>query len=142
MYAIRSYYVSKKKYKYNPETLTYEEVKISIGKRLLKISLWLAPNLLIAGTAAYFLARGVDSPREKALKAELEAVKSELSRMNADMDLVDKVLSEMEQRDENMYRLALHAKSFPEELRRMGAGGSDKYEDLLRLPNGDRNNFV
>lgn len=129
--------MSKKKYKYNPETLTYEEVKVTLGRRLLKMSLWLAPNLLIAGTAAYFLARGVDSPREKALKAELESVKKELGRMNTDMDLLDKVLDEIEQRDENMYRLALHAKSFPEELRRMGAGGSDKYEDLLKLPNGD-----
>lgn len=129
--------MTRKKYRYNPKTLTYEEVKVTWGTRIFKIALWLAPNILFAGVAAYFFARGVDSPRERELKAELDAVKSELSRINQDVDLANKVLDEIERRDENMYRLALHAKSFPEELRRMGTGGSDKYDDLLRLPNGE-----
>lgn len=129
--------VSKKKYRYNPKTLTYEEVKITWRTRLMKLLLWLAPNLLLASVLAYFLARGVDSPRERALQSELEQVKVELGRMNKDIDLVNRVLDEIEQRDENMYRLALHAKSFPEELRRMGTGGSEKYLELLELPNGE-----
>jgi murein DD-endopeptidase MepM/ murein hydrolase activator NlpD len=129
--------VAKRHYKYNPETLSYEEVKVTLGKRILKLALWLAPNLLLAIVLGYFLARGVNSPREKALSEELEIVRSELERMNTDMDLIEKALGDIEKRDENMYRLALHAKAFPEELRRMGAGGSDKYESLLELPNGD-----
>lgn len=129
--------MSKKKYKYNPQTLTYEEVQVTWGKRILRVSLWLAPNLLIGGLAAYFFARSVDSPRERALKAEIEKMQSEMKRVNSDIDLVNQVLDEMELRDENMYRLALHAKAFPEELRRMGTGGSDKYNDLVDLPNGE-----
>jgi murein DD-endopeptidase MepM/ murein hydrolase activator NlpD len=129
--------VAKKHYRYNPETLSYVEVKVTLAQRMLKLALWLAPNLLLAGVLAYFLARGVDSPREKALQAELEIVRTELERMNADMDLIDKALIEIEKRDENMYRLSLHAKAFPEELRRMGVGGSDKYMSLLELPNGE-----
>jgi murein DD-endopeptidase MepM/ murein hydrolase activator NlpD len=44
--------------------------------------------------------------------------------------LVERVLSELQKRDEDLYRVALYADEFPEELRAMGTGGSDQYSDL------------
>ena len=129
--------MSKKQYRYNPETLSYEEVRLSVGQRIFKVLLWLAPNIVVGVVVAFFFARQIDSPKERALKSELEAVEQRLADLNADMALVNEVLDAIEKRDEDMYRLALHAKSFPEELRRMGTGGSEKYNRLLKLPNGE-----
>lgn len=127
----------KTQYRYNPETLSYEEVKLSAGKKILRVLLWLAPNVLVGLVVAVFFTRQIESPREQALTAELEQVESELNSLNSDMELVNAVLDDIEKRDEDMYRLALHAKKFPDELRRMGAGGSDRYQRLLDLPNGE-----
>ncbi len=129
--------MSKQHYKFNKETLTYEEVKVSLVKKTLKVALWLAPNIVIAFLLAFTSTRQIDSPKEKSLKAELQRYKKELDRINKDLDFVDSYLNEVENRDEAIYRQALHAKEFPQELRRMGTGGSDRYSYLADLTNAE-----
>lgn len=125
----------KERFRYNPKTLSYEREELSIGKRILRILLWIAPNLLVGLVLAFFFARRIDSPKEKELKAELNKYEAEVLRMQADIRLVNEVLNDIEKRDEDLYRMALYADKFPDELRRMGAGGSDKYSYLRKLPN-------
>jgi murein DD-endopeptidase MepM/ murein hydrolase activator NlpD len=79
---------------------------------------------------AFLFSRKLDSPKEKQLKSEIEIYKEEYTRLNADLDLVNKVLDEMQKRDEDLYRVALYADKFPDELRIMGTGGSEKYNYL------------
>lgn len=129
--------MSKKKYKYNPQTLTYEEVSVSLGIRFPKLILWMAPSIVMGLILAFLFSRKLDSPREKSLKGEIEIYKEELGRLNADMGLVNKVLDDMEKRDEDLYRVALYADKFPDELRAMGTGGSDKYSYLDGYSNSE-----
>lgn len=127
----------KARYRYNPKTLSYEKEKVSTGKRVLRILLWVAPNLVLGLVIAFFFTRRIDSPREKELKAELKKYEAEVLRMKGDIKLINKVLDDIEKRDEDLYRMALYADKFPEELRMMGAGGSDKYDHLKKLPNSE-----
>jgi murein DD-endopeptidase MepM/ murein hydrolase activator NlpD len=53
------------------------------------------------------------------------------------MKLVNEVLDVIQSRDEDLYRAALYADKFPEELRMMGAGGSDRYAYLSKLSNSE-----
>lgn len=122
--------MSKKKYKYNPKSLAYEEVKVSIPGQILKISLLVAPSILIGLMLSFFFSKQLKSPREKALAREISVYKKEMKRVNNDLSLVHRVLDDIEKRDEDLYRLALYASEFPKELRMMGTGGSDKYSDL------------
>jgi murein DD-endopeptidase MepM/ murein hydrolase activator NlpD len=71
------------------------------------------------------------------LKGEIEIYKGELERLNSDMELVNRVLKDIEKRDEDLYRLALYADEFPKELRIMGTGGSDKYSYLDGYSNSE-----
>lgn len=127
----------KTKYKYNPLTLSYEEVSISFWLRLLKFLLWLAPSIVMGLVLAFIFSRRLDSPKEKILKSEIQTYKQELERINSDMALVNKVLDDMEKRDEDLYRVSLYADKFPEELRMMGTGGGDKYSYLDGLSNSE-----
>ncbi len=129
--------MAKQQYKFNKETLTYEEVKLSTGKKILRVSLWLAPNIVIILLLAFIFSRNLPSHRELVMKLELERYERELQRLNKDMELVNQVLDDIEKRDEDMYRVALHAKAFPAELRTMGAGGSDKYAYLTDVSNSE-----
>lgn len=129
--------MSKQHFKYNPKTLSYEEVKISFGRKVFRVVLWLAPNVLVAVLFAFFFTRQIDSPKEREMKEKLTRYESEIKRMNEDMEYAERALEAIQGRDEDLYRTALHAKEFPEELRMMGAGGSDRYAHLANLPNSE-----
>jgi len=60
-----------------------------------------------------------------------------LKRLQKDMKLVSDVLDVIQNRDEELYRAALYADKFPDELRMMGVGGSDRYDYLNKLSNAD-----
>jgi murein DD-endopeptidase MepM/ murein hydrolase activator NlpD len=127
--------MSKQKYKYNPKTLAYEEVKVSIPGQILKISLLVAPSILLGLFLSLLFSKQLKSPREKVMAREITTYKNELKRMNQDLDLVHHVLNDIEKRDEDLYRVALYANEFPKELRQMGTGGSEKYAELEGMSN-------
>jgi len=129
--------MSKKKYKYNPQSLSYEEVTISFGMRILTLILWMLPSIVMGLILAFIFSGKLDSPKEKMLKGEIEIYKEELNRLNADMDLINNVMSDIQKRDEDLYRIALYADKFPAELRMMGTGGSDKYSYLDGYSNSE-----
>jgi murein DD-endopeptidase MepM/ murein hydrolase activator NlpD len=126
-----------KKYKYNPKSLEYEEVSVGIGMRMMRVVLYLSPSVVMGLVFAYFFTKQLDSPREQLLKREIETYRDELSRLNEDMDLINRSLGDIEKRDEDLYRVALYADEFPEELRRMGVGGSDRYSYLDGFTNSE-----
>jgi len=129
--------VAKQHFKYNPKTLSYEEVSVSTGRKILKVLLWLAPNVVVGLLLAFIFTQQIESPKEKALQSEFDRTEKELEVMLKDISFANEVMDAIEGRDEDLYRQALHAKSFPEELRMMGAGGSDKYAYLSDLPNSE-----
>ncbi len=129
--------MSKQKYKYNPATLSYDKVEIGPWKRVLRVLLWIAPSVVLGLLLAIVITRRIDSPREKELKSELLENQRELNRLQNDMKLVNEVLDVLQSRDEDLYRAALYADKFPEELRMMGVGGSDRYAYLSKLSNAE-----
>lgn len=127
--------MAKQKFKYNPETLSYEVVKVGFGKRMLQIFLFLAPTALFGLLFTWIYTKNIDSPKETSLRQELMTNAIELERIQREFETVNEALDVLENRDEVLYRGALYADSFPEELRRMGTGGSDKYAYLSGITN-------
>jgi len=129
--------VPKTKYKYNPNTFAYEEVHVKPLIRVLRVVLWMAPSIVFGLILAFFVTRRIDSPKERELQAELLKEQQEVERLIQDIQLYNDVLDDIQQRDEDLYRVALYADKFPDELRQMGTGGSDKYAYLSKMPNGE-----
>ena len=127
----------KQQYKYNPETLSYEAVRISPLKKMLRLLLLIAPSVVMGLVLAIFFTRGINSPKEKQLTHELNTNAKELKRIQNDLVLANDVLDVIQGRDEELYRAALYADEFPEELRQMGTGGSDKYAYLKGITNSE-----
>lgn len=127
----------KQQYKYNPKTLAYEPVHVSFGKKMLRVLLWMAPSIVFGLILAFFFTKRINSPKEKQLQSELYANSKELKRIQKDLLLANEVLDVIESRDEDLYRAALYAEKFPDELRQMGTGGSDKYAYLSGMTNGE-----
>lgn len=122
--------MSKKHYKFNSKTLAYEEVKLTLWKRLFKTLLIASPSIVMGLVIAFFFSRRLDSPKESMLKQELKTTQNQLRALQQDMKDVNKVLDVLEEKDRNMYRQAFYADEYPSELRTLGIGGSDRYEHL------------
>ncbi len=125
----------KKKYRYNPDTLSYEEVSRSPIVRILRVFLWASPSIAMGIVLSYFFTRKLDSPKELFLKNEIETYRQEIDRLNADISLANVVLEGIQKRDEELYRVALFADEFPEELKNSEAAESKKYAYLDGLTN-------
>ena len=91
--------------------------------------------MLIGIVATLLLTQRVETPREKDLIRDFELQEAELAKMQKSMTLINEVLDDVQDRDDNLYRNVLYAKKFPENMRRMGTGGSDKYSYLRGLRN-------
>ena len=119
-----------KKYRYNPETLSYEQVKQGWSYHIIRTFLYGMPSLAIGIILATLYVTRVDSPTEKRLSREVAFYKQQYERIQEDMKLFNSVLDEIMNRERSIYRVALGAPDMPESMRTMGTGGTKRYMEL------------
>lgn len=129
--------MSKQKYRFNQEKLSYEMVRESLGKRIFKWLLFAAPSVVMGLVLAFFFTKRLATPKEAQLKNELEVMNLRYSELNENLKTVNLALDAIEKRDKDLYRVALYADEFPEEFRQMGIGGSSKYDYLSNYSTGE-----
>ena len=127
--------MSKTKFRYNPKTLSYDKMERSTGERFLRGFIFVVPTLALSLLFGFFMAYHIESPKEKQLKGEVFELKNQFKEVQQRLVLVDKVTEAIKNRDEDLYRTALGAEKFPEELRLMGVGGSDAYKSYRGMSN-------
>lgn len=115
----------KTKYKYNPETLSYEEAVEKWWIRILKRFVWMAPSLVLGMVVAFVFQGQVNPTTSSEYKAQLNHYRSSIESINKDMDLVEDVLLKLESRDKDLYRVALYAEMPEKESYFDGSGSSD-----------------
>ncbi len=129
--------MSKVKYRYNPETLSYDRIETGFkyySTRIFTYSMFSA----VLGVF-YFLGYTylLDSPREKRLERENSRLISQYEIMDNKLGQVQSVLDDIQQRDENIYRVIYQADSIPNSIRRAGFGGINRYSHLENLDNAE-----
>ena len=129
--------MAKKKYKFNPDTLSYERVGISIKEKLTKILAYLASSFALALIVIVIFLNTYETPRSKALKRENQRLTTQYELMSKDLEKIDKVLTELQQRDDNIYRVIFEAEPIPSSVRKAGFGGTNKYSELEDLSNSE-----
>jgi len=78
-----------------------------------------------------------ETPKDKLQAREIENMKIRYEILNRKMDQVDEVLSSIESRDNNLYRTYFNASAIPEEQRKAGFGGINRYKDLEGFDNSE-----
>ncbi|MCR4659289.1 MAG: M23 family metallopeptidase [Bacteroidales bacterium] len=117
-------------YKYNPHTLSYEKVIVSVREKVKNISFTVAFGLVLGVVFLIIGFQVVDSPKEKSLKREIAQYKRQVKNLNERMNRADAVLKDLEERDDNLYRTIFEAEPIPSEVRNSGIGGVERYADL------------
>ncbi|MDY8134600.1 M23 family metallopeptidase [Aquimarina sp. 2201CG5-10] len=131
--------MSKVKYYYDSDTLSYRKIERKKGRlagliSLIVIGVFLAGFVLLV---AYINIPGLETPKEKAYKRELENMQLQYDLMNKRLERDETILKEIAQRDDNIYRLYFGAKPIPEELRNAGFGGVNRYKALEGFDNSE-----
>ena len=119
------------KYYYNKKTCKYEVVKLRKREIFIKYLgfftiVIICSILLISAYDTYF-----ESPKIISLKKENEELKTHFEILNEEIKLSNKMLSNLEERDDNVYRIIFEAEPIPSSIRKAGIGGIEKYKDLL-----------
>jgi len=129
--------MAKVRYQFNTKSLKIERVQVSFKERLKR---WLSSLAfgLVFGVVVIVLAYNFfSSPREKALMNELEAYKLQFKIMNDRLNQTQAVLDDLQDRDDNIYRVIFEAEPIPSSVRKAGYGGASRYESLAGVSNSD-----
>ena len=127
--------MSKIKYYYDSDTLSYRKIERKKRNTFKFASLFLFASALFGFLFVFLASQYVESPKEKALKRELQNMELQYGLLNKKMDEAEKVLTNVEERDNNIYRLYFEANPIPEEQRRAGFGGINRYKELEGFDN-------
>ena len=126
-----------KRYIFNQLTQDFEVLETSKSRTFLRILLISLSVLGIAFLFAVLLFTFIKSPKEKAQARELEYMKLKYEILNDRLDNLEALMTDMEQRDNNLYRVMFEADPIPYEVRRSGFSDADRYADLYGYMNSD-----
>lgn len=129
--------MSKVKYRFNTKTLTYEKAKTTWRERILRFLSYLATGIVFASITIFLAFKFLQSPMQKKQNRELEVVKLQYELLKKKMDQVQLVLNELQDRDDNIYRVIFEAEPIPSSIRQAGFGGSDRYSNLEGYDNSE-----
>lgn len=124
--------MSKVKYYYDSETLSYRKIEKKKGRKLKIFALSLL-GMFLSGfllLLIYINLPSVQTPKELALQRELNNMELQFELLNKKMKQAQAVLAEVEDRDNNLYRVYFESNPIPEEQRKAGFGGINRYKDL------------
>ena len=124
-----------KRYIFNQLTQDFEVLDTSKSKTVLRVLLISLAMLGVAFLFAMLLFTFFKSPTEKAQARELEYLKLRYEIMNDRLDEMELLMTDMEQRDNNLYRMMFEADPIPSSVRRSGFSDADRYADLYGYMN-------
>ncbi|MEM7104420.1 MAG: M23 family metallopeptidase [Bacteroidota bacterium] len=125
----------KEKFIYNTNTLRYEKVEVSWKTRLMQGVSFFSAVLVFSSIIVLLVYRFLDSPKEKELKTEITFMEKQYDLLNDQISVYDKILHNMKDRDDNIYRMMFSMDPIDSYVWDGGTGGSQKYEQLKNFSN-------
>ncbi|MGB5402334.1 M23 family metallopeptidase [Robiginitalea sp.] len=131
--------MTKVKYYYDPDTLSYRKIEPKKSKKIRNILLFGAGSLLsgLLGLLLLLNVNVLNTPKELSLQREVKNYELQFEILNRKMEQMDEVLANIEERDNNIYRIYFEANPIPEEQRRAGFGGINRYKSLEGFNNSE-----
>lgn len=118
------------RYHFNPKSLRIEKVQITFKQKLMRLMSVVATGLVFTAFVLLLAYNFLDSPKEKMLKRELEQYELQYKILNDRLERVQAVVSDLQDRDDNIYRIIFESEPIPSSVRKAGFGGSNRYEKL------------
>jgi len=122
-------------YIYNPQTQTYDRIYPTVRQRALSILRRLFYGMGLGAGCFIVLLLIFGSPSEKELRIENSRLLAQYNVLSRRLDDAMGVLQDIQQRDDNLYRVILQSDPVSPAIRQAGYGGTNRYEELMDLAN-------
>lgn len=131
--------MSKVKYYYDPDSLSYKKIETKRGKKIRDVSLIVVAALLCGFFFAIFILNInlFNTPKELTLERENKQYELQFKTLNKKLALMEDVLGYIEDKDNNIYRMYFEADPIPDSQRKAGFGGVNRYSDLEGYDNSE-----
>ncbi len=122
--------MAKVKYYYDSDTLSYRRIEQTKGKISKIVFLGIFSILIIMFSGFIVFSQFLKTPNQLAQERELENLKFNYQLLNQRLDENASILAQLQQRDNNIYRAYFEANPIPDEQRKAGFGGVNRYSYL------------
>ena len=131
--------MSKTKYYFDSDNLEFVPIKRTFIERVYRLSLFLFGSIIIGAFITVLLLNTdfVDTPKEIVQAREIDNYELQLKVLNKKLEQVESTLANIEKRDNNLYRVYFEASPIPEDQRRAGFGGVNRYDYLEGFESSD-----
>ena len=131
--------MSKVKYYYDPDTLSYRPIEFTNKKRISNVVLFILASFVFGLSSLLILLNSdrINTPAEISQKRDLENYELQFEILSKKLNQIEAVVENIEERDNNIYRVYFEASPIPEEQRRAGFGGVNRYKNLEGYDNSD-----
>ena len=131
--------MSKTKYYFDKDNLEFVPIKRTNLNKLYNLILFLISSIIFAGFITVLLLNTefINTPQELVQSREIKNYELQMKVLNKKLDQIESTIANIEKRDNNLYRTYFEASPIPEEQRRMGFGGINRYDYLDGYDNSD-----
>jgi len=127
--------MANKKFQFNPETLNYEEVETSVKSVIIRTLLMIFVGMLV-GIGFFFLFFSIfPSPNDRIKDQQIKNLNAQYEVLNKQIDQMQLLMIDLQQRDDNLYRVLLEADPIPNSLRFAISDKTNYYDEILQQTN-------
>ncbi len=124
-------------YIYNPQTQTYDRIYPTVRQRMMSLLRRLFIGMGLGAGSFIVLLIVFGSPSEKELRKKNSQLQAQYNVLSSRLDEAMGVLQDIQQRDDNLYRVIFQADPVPSAIRKAGYGNTNRYEELLDMADAE-----
>jgi len=129
--------MAKVKYYYDSETLSYRKIEANKGYISKMAILFAFSALLVMFLGFILLSQFLKTPEQLSQERELENLKLNYELLSKRLNESSQVLTQLQERDNAIYRTFFEANPIPNEQRKAGFGGVNRYQFLDGFENSE-----
>ena len=125
------------KFHFNTETLNYEPIIQSFAHKLKQVLIHLFSGASLGIIFFLIFVSTFDSPQEKQLGVEKSRMQAQYKILQRQLNEVQEVMSDLQQRDDNFYRVVFQAEPIALDVRKATAANEEYYKQLMDMTNSE-----
>lgn len=124
-------------YQYDPKTRVYKRVFPTFGQKFMTFVFRIVAGALLGGLCFAIYYFSIKTPSLVSLIEENSTLIAQYRVLSRKVDDALLILKDIEQRDDNLYRVLLEADPILALSRQTGYNGTNRYAELLNMPNSE-----
>lgn len=124
-------------YRFNPHTLKYEKVFVSLRERARRISFSVLIGIVLGVVVVVVGLQFVSSPKERSLERQVAQYRRQTRMLGDRVERAERVLQNLEERDSALYRTIFDSDPVSHSVRYSGIGGVERYAEFDQMEGGE-----